>query len=1326
MNQRAGRGHEDARPMYTDGSWRQMKLGRAGARHASEFDPKETDWLRRWTFYAELMSLVRDRDAEALQSREPRLFSEIDAAQLGHGKESKDRLRENFKNILGSLCEDASDEGPHALARHALQAIHAWRCYMIRDTETSAAGEWKKATKPTGKKDGGIRDARKVMVARLWREGLDAPEAFEIGAAPGLELITERLDRFFEPWRSRPPGVGEQDLLGELDATLPAPLADKVRESVGKMRGYRAELQASGVAEDFGIDEQGFTELLRESIVQFMRQGDGKGTPMLLLGPTTSGKSHIGRIAASRVVHAHNKVIVLLPTKALVTQAVDEWNDFLQDTDLGWKILPGSRDYPENDEELVRGEYQVAILIPEKLSGLMATGMNLSECGLLIVDELQHLTDPQRGPKLEMLLTSLRATRPDIPVLGLSATLSQDAADTIRLWLGVPSEAVVSVQRRPVPLDVMVCDDVHAQGVSSSGSPIRERNLRPLLNSWDQKIKRDLEPVRAYKRALALAITLLKEEKQVLCFVGSRGDAERLAAAAQIALRVDTDVTSVPLGAEAYAGRFGGALPDAAELQDAFDRFPRTELRESVGEALRSGVGYHTARLEPQLRTVVEAGFRGGCIRLLFATDTLKLGLNLPADAVVIGSITTPAGGRRQRVLDQEAVAQRMGRAGRLLHSLHGEGFLVLPGSSPSRDRAEFGKAELEGLAALAAQPGTGEPDLDRALRALLDIEAVSRYYVHAESAGTSVSSKLNQESFAALVLQRIVRQQTFTRDSLQEQAMALREQSLAAVCGPENPDIGTAIGLLESRELIGPSPREAGQLTVTGLGRAMSASGLPFGDVARVQELVEACRKGAGDLTLLWVAAQSQHVKASSGWVSIAPMEGGENVEDQLKRAVLDLAGAFAATSTERTEQAQKLRYHTFEGELPTDDLVGTGTSADQLRALISGGGADLERVNALLRACVLLLWMNGCPLATLEKTITRNVAAQVNARGHQATRSVQIHTADVRTLGENISYLFDAAADLMAVRPDGTGFRRLEAISQSVEAGVPLPLVPLARLRMAATHRERIVHLKPHLGAAFADLTDLVEKMMKDPGAVTSSAPAKAKARALAVSDGERHEMCTRLKEQEDRRRYHSSQLRARYQGQRIPGLSAGDTFGAVVQTLTHQRPDVAARTAAGVLQACGVSVEQSDGGRPVLVLTSQNEPARVARMLVEGEQVTKRRLIDAAGQAQVILAQKGITAWTAACAGPSGSGLVVVEPAIFLELVARLLDVEGQLESDNEDQEEWMQPEGMEHVGHCLLQLLLAAPPMLTRKDVSRLIAGRTVGAPPPLASGPAATP
>lgn len=1348
-----------------DGSWADsIRLGKTGARTARQRFGPDADWVRRWTLYAQVLGELRgsgdlqnnrtaaERDVlEAVGSPAVLLHGLLDVSRTGYGEMMGRKLIEDV--FLPALKALHNSHGP-GTPREVAEPIAAW-LYVIESRELSRAAH-QFGTDYNYPKHG----ARQALLYRLWADGLLDPTRFPAGFVDGLRDLTREIDRKLEPLlrdRERPPGrPGETSVDHYLDLLLPRDVADKLRVGVEKLK---TKLPAGGHA-DLGIDEHGHTELLIKALPQLLKRIANRQS-MLLLGPTSSGKSHVGRIAVAYAVRHRpgSRAVILLPTKALVTQAVQEWEEFKADTQLaGWRILAGSRDYPENDDALIRGAFEIAVLIPEKLSALMAAGMQLRGCTLLVVDELQHLSEEQRGPRLEMLLTTVRNLHPEIPLLGLSATLTNESTETVRRWLKIDESAVIRATKRPVPLDQHACDDRCLRGLSAEGKRIEEPlDLSSILDRWHQPtsgMKTALDPVHYWERSLALAIKLLREgERSVLCFVGSRNQAELMADAAREALQREPGLPRLDFSIQnPFLGRYQPLeqplTPDEAKRRwSQFKRFPKTPLRDSVEEAVRSGVGYHTARLEQSLRTVVETAFREGQIRLLFSTDTLKLGLNLPADAVIVSSLTTPVGGGRQRVLNRDDVAQRLGRAGRLNYSTRGRGYLVVPHKPPRRTDLRWDDFDLAGLAARVPETHPDEAPIDRAVRALCDVDAVCDHYLVAGpmDVGTGITASLDNEWFASLLLQAMVRNSpTCTIDDLKRRVDGLYQVSMGAVAGIERPDPATVVRLLEKQQLIGRSSRVPGSFTITGLGRALSASGLPFEDADMVQRVAQAALDGAGTMTLLWMATNTQHVSRSNDWISLNTLEDDDLTIDRLQLRMLDVARAFAAPPSERQKYADSLHDGKFVESLPREDLVGSGEDAEELRTFVIGPALNPgpEQFTALLRTCVLTMWMHGCPLAALAQAIRKNVRAYADRES-----DIHIHDADVRALGENASYVFDAAGELLGVRPEGTAFRRLQAIGDAVQFGVPQALTPLVRLPLQATHRERIVQLVRHVdGRDFDSLADLVDTYMSLPRNAPRNPLIREQMKDANLTDSERAVVRDKLEQYEARRRGRVARLPGEYRSVNVPGL--GQDFGVIADDLCSPGLENPPAKFALVLRACGITVTQESRG---LLLTSAVDASIAVRMAIHTDRVTARDL-DPKGNAPDIMVALGGIAAGAAVTGTSPdrqmSPTVVVEPATLLETIARVIALEkpGWLRGDYEEvniaeesdtasdeelydwdddiEDEQVAGYGLQGVGVEVLRVLRAAPPVLTRNDLNRLIAGLTVAAPPPLARNAAA--
>lgn len=1395
-----------------ESGWEARPFGRGNQTPRQRYTT-EVDWLRRWTLYSDVLRaalLFSERTENSWTAPEDvlldmgrptrRLYRALNVSGIGAGAElGRVMLADYFMPVLqkeyDALPKPADESAWHRMSesdQDYVSLVCAWYYTLTARTAINATQSWTMRT--YCRQD----DPGRARRTYLW-PGMDRPKAFQSGSGDRFKRLTEAFDTAFAAlsFRNLPDreltDIADPDEL--LRSMVPPDLAEKLEENAGRVARMR---QAHEDAETtLGIDDQGRTDLYRAALPR-LAERLAANESMMILGPTSSGKSHVGRIAIAHALHRRpdSRAIVLLPTKALVTQACDEWNEFKRKTEQEpWRVLAGSRDYPENDEALIRGEFEIAILIPEKLAALMANGMTLGGCGLLVVDELQHLAEKDRGARLEVLLTQIRKMHAGIPILGLSATLTDRSAEMVCKWLGIDTETgLIQGSARPVPLETIVCNGRQAKRLKANKQDVDypSQDLESIIKGWEEvpTIAEYLNDVGHYKRGLALSVAILDEDrdhgdaekplvggaesgKRVLCFVGGRDSAEGAAVAARAALQADPRLQLGFDDVNPFLGRFSTLTKEKAEeRRRAFERFPDTTVRQAVAEALRTGVGFHTARLEQSMRGYVEAAFREGLIRLLFATDTLKLGLNLPADCVVVATPTTPAGGGLHKVLDRDAAAQRLGRAGRLGFSSRGSGYLVIPTELPRRSSIIFDQEDLDGLASLVPSVGVDEEEpKDRALRALNNVEAVFAHYLKYTERGTAISSRLDDEWYCRLLLQEIARNApSYSRADLEVSVDKSYNASLGAISGAAPPDGTAIVDRLLRAHLIGPSAERGDLFTITGLGRALSTSGLPIADAPVVERLGAAVNAGAGELSLIWVATEAEGIRHGFDWISLnTPQDDPGSTADMKRRLVL-LAKVFTCPLHERKAHAANLKASEFIKWLPDQDLVGDGPAADELRTLVLGvhreDPEDRVALNGLLRACVLLLWSYGAPMEVIEFAIRRNVRVRLVERGRNRWRAVALHATDVRSLGELASYVFGAATELLGVRPVRGSFRRLQQMGDALQVGVPAQLAPLTRLNLASTHRERIVYLSRVIhGKTFDNIADVVDKYLRLPDPLPKNAEARRRVRLISLSPAERAEIRHQLERKEGRRGERLSQLPATYRRVHIPGL--GQRFGWAADNLCEPEAQGLEKGFTRLLQACGLSVRASPE-RPFIEVSERSEPgAPVYAVRIVTSKITAQSVGELAASAHILVAVGGMTLGVGQSLSIKQTvGTVLIEPALMLEAMARVVklhsdeDLEGddefdpydighllgingevdsgdseniEVEPTDEDGETARHQEledelmlgvtgplgdGMELAGKELLSVLLAAPPVVTRSDLNRLIAGLRVAAPPPL--------
>jgi helicase len=354
------------------------------------------------------------------------------------------------------------------------------------------------------------------------------------------------------------------------------------------------------------------------------------GGNLVVFSPTSSGKTFIGEMAAVKAARANTRVFYLVPQRAL---AEEKYREFRQRyAPIGIDVVVSSRDHRQHDAQIRDRQFEVAVVVFEKLRALLVSQPNLlTDVGLVVVDELQMLTDPERGATLELLLTKLRMapTRPRL--IGLSAVLGR--AEALTEWLDA---RLLMDQRRPVELRKgVLCQGEYRYQEHNSGS-IGTESFRHI----ETKDRNEL--------MLAAAQELVERGEQVLLFVPDRASAVALA-------RLLSSRVTLPIASAALE-----------ELREAEE----THMRDTLAQTLENAVAFHHADMTSDEREIVERAFRDGHVRALVATSTLAMGVNLPTKNVVLDGRRWETNGPFDRPalvdLGKSEYENMSGRAGRL------------------------------------------------------------------------------------------------------------------------------------------------------------------------------------------------------------------------------------------------------------------------------------------------------------------------------------------------------------------------------------------------------------------------------------------------------------------------------------------------------------------------------------------------------------------------------------------------------------------------------------------------------------------------------------
>jgi helicase len=317
---------------------------------------------------------------------------------------------------------------------------------------------------------------------------------------------------------------------------------------------------------------------------------------LLIQAPTSSGKTFIGEMAAIHTALHRKKVVYLVPLKAL---AEEKYLDFKEKYQAyGLKVLISTRDHREQDRDFEDGDFSLAVVVYEKLAQLLVRRPErLEQIDLIIADELELLSDPERGAMVELLLTRiLQAGR---RLIGLSAVIGHP--ERLAEWMNA---RLVYYERRPVELRYGV---LHQGKFKYRTYNEGGEDVEPLVDAGEESSWETLT--------------------QNVCAFAGRGEACLIFVKAKHESR---------RGAELLCGRLD--LGAAVSALDELRRLEPTRSRDCLLNTLNHGVGFHNADLSPEERHIVEEAFRAGEVKVLVSTSTLAVGLNLPAQNVFLST----------------------------------------------------------------------------------------------------------------------------------------------------------------------------------------------------------------------------------------------------------------------------------------------------------------------------------------------------------------------------------------------------------------------------------------------------------------------------------------------------------------------------------------------------------------------------------------------------------------------------------------------------------------------------------------------------------------
>ena len=387
-----------------------------------------------------------------------------------------------------------------------------------------------------------------------------------------------------------------------------------------------------------------------------------EGESVLVAAPTGSGKTVVAEFAIEQALERGRKAFYTTPLKALSNQKYGDFIGRYGAHNVG--LLTG--------DNSINGEAPVVVMTTEILRNMLyEQSPTLRNLEVVVMDEVHYLQDPYRGPVWEEILIHLQASA---SVVALSATVSN--AEEFGEWLATLRGAteVIVEEARPVPLEhlYMVGAELHPMHAERRGQPIpnpylvslsqRELRVKEYRRQGDGRKQYESRgrPREGHRRVYVPrreeVVRVLNEEGilPAIYFVFSRAGCDK-----SVRWVMESGVRLTSPDEEERIREFVEMRVAWMDEED-LETLGFSDLR----EGLAAGIGAHHAGMLPVFKETVEELFARGLVKVVFATETLSLGINMPARTVVIEDLYKFTG-ERHELLTPGEYTQLTGRAGR-------------------------------------------------------------------------------------------------------------------------------------------------------------------------------------------------------------------------------------------------------------------------------------------------------------------------------------------------------------------------------------------------------------------------------------------------------------------------------------------------------------------------------------------------------------------------------------------------------------------------------------------------------------------------------------
>ena len=428
--------------------------------------------------------------------------------------------------------------------------------------------------------------------------------------------------------------------------------------------------------EDFGFELSNF----QKTSIQTIKSGDH----VLVTAHTGSGKTLPAEFAIKYFNSINKKVIYTAPIKALSNQKYYEFQKKFPNISFG--ILTGDVKFnPEADVLIMTTEILRNTLYMKKLNETtnLDFEMNMNtELGCVVFDEVHYINDPDRGKVWEETIILLP---PQVQMLMLSATIDKPqlfakwVEDVKRTETYKKNVILTGTNERVVPLAHYIYfitpHKFETKDPQLINIIMNKCNTIQLLKGWNGKenieyqsnLINEIRKIDSYHYKNKIRITkvnvinsivkMLNEKNMLpaICFVFSRTQCHTLANCIQYNLLENSESNFELVEKECRS--IISKLPNYKEYIEL------PEYTETI-KLLEKGIAVHHSGIAPVLREMIEIMFSKGYIKLLFATETFAVGINMPTKTVIFTGLSKYSN-KGMRYLHSHEYTQMAGRAGR-------------------------------------------------------------------------------------------------------------------------------------------------------------------------------------------------------------------------------------------------------------------------------------------------------------------------------------------------------------------------------------------------------------------------------------------------------------------------------------------------------------------------------------------------------------------------------------------------------------------------------------------------------------------------------------